>query len=620
MVRRTVAIIAVLLSIIPAVAGTWTTNGFIYKPALGARGTTEKDTYDTGQDRLDARLGKQVFIGDPNYGTTLAAAITAIGSSKVTLVVPPGTWTGDDLTIPATMGLRVLKGATITVSDGATLTINGPLSAGPYQVFTCTGTGKVVFGAGSVREAYPEWFGCTVAGSGVDNAAALQKLVDALTPTDMTHGGVVRFGGGTYTITGPITVNGGLQFKGLNQNTSIIYNNDTSGNNLFDLVNSRDATAPAPFFMTFEDLQIKGNGSSGEGIYAVAPFYLFINRCYIQNHGKRGINLILGSSPYAWGEEIFIENSRIDGNQLGGIRLSGDIYNIHISNCTFNTDGYYGVYAAGITGLEINNCVFGGFNFGRPGIPAVQHYPIVLNGGQLVTVSQCEFEGCGGDVGGGHIGSCVRTGFNGDTQADVTNNTQAIRIEKNDFIGVSTLSGDIDYIHLNYAMAVTITGNSFNKGTGYTGTVNGVYFADGMASQKFAFLNNHWDSNLDARITGQSANNAAFLWLDQSDPSVTEKAYVIGVNAGTDEQTAFYTKRYDQSGNRLAISTYGKLSWGDGTNPASVELSRSNNTGGLKLTGNCPTYTDNAAALAAGLTAGDIYRTSTGQLMIVYTP
>jgi hypothetical protein len=36
------------------------------------------------------------------------------------------------------------------------------------------------------------------------------------------------------------------------------------------------------------------------------------------------------------------------------------------------------------------------------------------------------------------------------------------------------------------------------------------------------------------------------------------------------------------------------------------------------LATNLPVYTDNAAALAGGLIAGDLYKTSTGTLMIVY--
>jgi hypothetical protein len=34
---------------------------------------------------------------------------------------------------------------------------------------------------------------------------------------------------------------------------------------------------------------------------------------------------------------------------------------------------------------------------------------------------------------------------------------------------------------------------------------------------------------------------------------------------------------------------------------------------------NTPTYADNAAAKAGGLVDGDVYRTATGALMIVYT-
>jgi hypothetical protein len=47
----------------------------------------------------------------------------------------------------------------------------------------------------------------------------------------------------------------------------------------------------------------------------------------------------------------------------------------------------------------------------------------------------------------------------------------------------------------------------------------------------------------------------------------------------------------------------------------------SNQTNKFKVPfGGLATYADNATALAAGLTAGTLYRTATGQLMIVYTP
>ena len=54
---------------LPTWAGTLTTNEFLYKPSLGARGATEKNTFDAGLDRVDARLSKQIWVGDPLHLT-----------------------------------------------------------------------------------------------------------------------------------------------------------------------------------------------------------------------------------------------------------------------------------------------------------------------------------------------------------------------------------------------------------------------------------------------------------------------------------------------------------------------------------------------------------------------
>jgi hypothetical protein len=53
------------------------------------------------------------------------------------------------------------KGVTYNVAAGVTLTFSGSFSAGLYQVFT--GDGAVVFGAGTVKECCPAWFGTDAA-------------------------------------------------------------------------------------------------------------------------------------------------------------------------------------------------------------------------------------------------------------------------------------------------------------------------------------------------------------------------------------------------------------------------------------------------------------------------
>lgn len=126
-------------------AGTQTPNGFLYKPDVGARGTAEKNLYDAGLDRVDTRLGKEIWVGDPNYGSTLQEAVAAVGGIQAILRVPAKTHNiNADLSIPANIALKVERGATLSVATGKTLTINGPVEAGDYQIFSWTGTGAIL--------------------------------------------------------------------------------------------------------------------------------------------------------------------------------------------------------------------------------------------------------------------------------------------------------------------------------------------------------------------------------------------------------------------------------------------------------------------------------------------
>jgi len=148
MFRRMLAIIALLLVAILAMAGTWAPNNFLYKPGAGARGEVEQKTFEGGLDRVDQRLGKEIWVGDPNLGGTLQTAVAALGSAAAILRVPAGTHAiAADLTIPANVILKPERGAVLAIATTKTLTVNGGLESGPYQIFSCTGTGKVVFGA-----------------------------------------------------------------------------------------------------------------------------------------------------------------------------------------------------------------------------------------------------------------------------------------------------------------------------------------------------------------------------------------------------------------------------------------------------------------------------------------
>ncbi len=182
MKRVAAAILSLLLISVcsyPAFSGTLTTNEFLAKLRLGARGETEKNAFDAGLDRVDARLGKEIWVGDPKYGSTFQQAVTAIGATPAILRVPSGTHNiAADLTLPATLALKPERGALISVAGGATLTIGNFIDPGLFQVFADANADNskgVKFAKGAVPLVRPEWWGARADGSGAGAQATANK-------------------------------------------------------------------------------------------------------------------------------------------------------------------------------------------------------------------------------------------------------------------------------------------------------------------------------------------------------------------------------------------------------------------------------------------------------------
>ena len=116
--------------------------------------------------------------------TSIANAIATIGATEGTLLIPDSNILGGDLVIPATLTLKIMQGGSITTT-GHTLTINGPFHAGMEQVFV--GTGTVVFGVNSAKEAYPQWWGGT-ATYGINQTTFIQAAIATGLPVVLSKG------------------------------------------------------------------------------------------------------------------------------------------------------------------------------------------------------------------------------------------------------------------------------------------------------------------------------------------------------------------------------------------------------------------------------------------------
>jgi len=91
--------------------------------------------------------------------TTLESAIDFLNASTTfhTLVIDKDITLINDKTVSATKALKFLNGNIITIPNSKTLTINGPIDAGIYQLFNCSGTGKTD-GYPQIDQTYPQWW------------------------------------------------------------------------------------------------------------------------------------------------------------------------------------------------------------------------------------------------------------------------------------------------------------------------------------------------------------------------------------------------------------------------------------------------------------------------------
>jgi hypothetical protein len=153
-------------------------------------------------------------VGDPKYGNTIQAVLTAIGDSQACLRVPAGTYAiSSNFTVPVNVTLKVERGAILNIADSITLTINGGLNCGLYQIVSCSGTGKVVYGTG-VQEVFPEWYGAKGDNS-TDDAGSINQAAVSCRASSL--GITLRFtSSSSYWVTNQLDLTG-IKFIKMNR-------------------------------------------------------------------------------------------------------------------------------------------------------------------------------------------------------------------------------------------------------------------------------------------------------------------------------------------------------------------------------------------------------------------
>lgn len=251
------------------------------------------------------------------------------------LVLPKGNYSvTDNLTVNENITLQFMNGAVLVIAAGKTLTINGSIDAGMYQIFDGPGT---VNGNIKVIQVLAQWFGAK--GDGVnDDTDAVEKTLQYL---DRRKGGMLFLPAGTYILR-YLYLRSLVMIQGTGNSTILRLKNRTNNN----LISLKDNTVSQ---FRIANLLIDGNKSnntSGSGIYLNKTAYVYSD--YINQGNYTDINSSI--------DDIFIFECADHGIHIDRTDTSDNFINIR--GMYFNN---IQVISCGKTGIRLNQNTDGRF-------------------------------------------------------------------------------------------------------------------------------------------------------------------------------------------------------------------------------------------------------------------
>ena len=205
-------------------------------------------------------------------------AITAIGASNKTLLVTESETCDNDFTVPANVTVKFERGGKWTINDGITVTFNGQIEAGLWQVFEYLVTGTLA-GTPIIKEVFPQQW---ATGDGTAENPwtndCIQKAYDFV-PT----GGTIFLKAGYYQLAGQLTINKKVNIIGEGIDKTFIMTANTNG--IYLEVDSS--------YSTLKDFTVDGDAQTdGTGSCIVVKYanYLLLENIKIKNAGYYGMD------------------------------------------------------------------------------------------------------------------------------------------------------------------------------------------------------------------------------------------------------------------------------------------------------------------------------------------
>jgi len=270
------------------------------------------------EDQIFQRLvelttaGIQRGYSADDFGS-LAAAINRAEADTALLIVSTNESITATDTIRQTAALSINRGGMITLASGTTLRIEGSFFAGPYQVFT--GSGTVVFTGTALDMIRPEWWGAKNDLS-ADAGPAIQKAIDAA-PVGSTVKLMPSLASVT-TDTAGYLVNTTIRINGLNKQIFLDGAGAAISTTANDTVLTVYGTTPGSnsFFRAMNvvsGIRFRQIGTRGNGVAVSLNNVTFqaVKNCQMQDFNTGVLFYNTFTSAKGWTEHNYLESLRL---------------------------------------------------------------------------------------------------------------------------------------------------------------------------------------------------------------------------------------------------------------------------------------------------------------------
>jgi predicted enzyme related to lactoylglutathione lyase len=327
--------------------------------------------FDSGDITFGASAINTVY---PEWwgSTGINSAVDSFGATNGIVLVGDSQTLSANLTVPSNVTLKITLGGMITKASTYTLTINGPIDAGVYKIFSGFADGNISITAQPF--AYPEWTGC-LGDDATNDTTALQIIVSAIEGYSK-----LLVPQKTYRFTGTITVSGSLEVEGLGPNSK--FNHYAATGDGFSV-----ATLAKVIFRNLNLINTNDTKTSGAAIrfvgvgvdQVVAPV---VSHC---TFGDRTGN---GNHTDIWVESagaFNIHHCEMLNSAGYGILLNDDLSSDStIEACFLNTGiagASAGIHLNGSPGLKIFGCKILGYTYGIVLNPSYgsSHGPLIVS-------------------------------------------------------------------------------------------------------------------------------------------------------------------------------------------------------------------------------------------------